>query len=367
MLRHVLSLALPFSLIALLAACGNDQEVEAPPRPAMVVQPQPAAALLEAFPGEVRARFEPELAFRIAGKVAKRLVEVGERVKKDQPLAELDPQDVRLQLEAVRAQMAAAEANLNLARAERDRYQTLLERQLVSRSHFDSADNTYRSAEAQFQQVRAQYDVARNQATYAVLRAPQDGVIASRRIEVGQVVAAGQTVFTLAADGEREVAISLPEQALERFRIGQEVAVELWSQPGRRFTGQIRELAPAADPQSRTFAARVAFQENGVPAELGQSARVLISHADSVPLAVPLSALSAEGGEPFVWVVDPATQTLQRRLVRVGPYGESQVPVLEGLSADEWVVAAGVQVLREGQKVRPVNRDNRPVQLTRAE
>ncbi|KHL69703.1 MULTISPECIES: efflux RND transporter periplasmic adaptor subunit [Pseudomonas] len=367
MLRHVLSLALPFSLIALLGACGNGQEVETPPRPAMVVQPQPAAALLETFPGEVRARFEPELAFRIGGKVAKRLVEVGERVKKDQPLAELDPQDVRLQLEAVRAQMAAAEANLNLARAERDRYQTLLERQLVSRSHFDSADNTYRSAEAQFQQVRAQYDVARNQATYAVLRAPQDGVIASRRIEVGQVVAAGQTVFTLAADGEREVAISLPEQALERFRIGQEVAVELWSQPGRRFTGQIRELAPAADPQSRTFAARVAFQENGVPAELGQSARVLISHADSVPLAVPLSALSAEGGEPFVWVVDPATQTLQRRLVRVGPYGESQVPVLEGLSADEWVVAAGVQVLREGQKVRPVNRDNRPVQLTRAE
>lgn len=368
MLRRVLSLTLPVSLIALLTACGNDQEVEAPPRPAMVVQPEPAAALLETFPGEVRARFEPELAFRIGGKVSKRLVEVGERVKADQPLAELDPQDVRLQLEAVRAQMAAAEANLNLARAERDRYQTLLERQLVSRSHFDSADNAYRSAEAQYQQVRAQYDVARNQATYAVLRAPQNGVIASRRLEVGQVVAAGQTVLTLAADGEREVAIGLPEHALERFRLGQEVAVELWSQPGKRFPARIRELAPAADPNSRTFAARVAFLEGGnVPAELGQSARVLISHAGSVPLAVPLSALSAEGGKPFVWVVDPGTETLQRRLVQVGPYGESRVPVLAGLDAKDWVVAAGVQVLREGQKVRPVDRNNRPVTLTRAE
>lgn len=367
MFLRVIALTLSLSLAGLLSACGNGQDAEAPPRPAMVIQPKPAAAVLETFPGEVRARFEPDLAFRIAGKVAKRLVEVGERVKAEQPLAELDPQDVRLQLEAVRAQMAAAEANLHLARAERDRYQTLLDRQLVSRSHFDSAENAYRSAEAQHKQVRAQYDVARNQATYAVLTAPQDGVIASRRVEVGQVVAAGQTVFTLAADGEREVAISLPEQALERFRIGQEVAVELWSQPGHRFPGRIRELAPAADPHSRTFAARVAFQDGVVAAELGQSARVLISHSDSVPLAVPLSALSAEGGEPFVWVVDPATETLQRRLVRVGPYGETQVPVLEGLDAADWVVVAGVQVLREGQRVRPVDRDNRPVPLARAE
>ena len=128
MLRHALSLAVPLSLISLLVACGNGETVEAPARPAMVVQPLPAADAVDTYPGEVRARFEPELAFRIGGKIAKRLVDAGDRVRKDQPLAELDPQDVKLQLEAARAQLNAAEANLKLVRSERDRYKTLLAR-----------------------------------------------------------------------------------------------------------------------------------------------------------------------------------------------------------------------------------------------
>ena len=132
MLRHALSLAVPLSLISLLVACGNGETVEAPARPAMVVQPLPAADAVDTYPGEVRARFEPELAFRIGGKIAKRLVDAGDRVRKDQPLAELDPQDVKLQLEAARAQLNAAEANLKLVRSERDRYKTLLARQLIS-------------------------------------------------------------------------------------------------------------------------------------------------------------------------------------------------------------------------------------------
>lgn len=367
MFRHALSVAAPVSLIALLAACGNGEPVAQSIRPAMVVQPQPAAESMDSYPGEVRARLEPELAFRIGGKVAKRLVEVGQRVKKDQPLAELDPQDVRLQLEAIRAQVAAAEANLQLVRAERDRYQKLLQRQLVSRSQFDNAENLYRAGSARLKQIRAEFDVARNQAGYAVLRASQDGVIARRMLEVGQVVAAGQTVFTLAADGEREVLIDLPEQAFERFKVGQAVVVELWSQPDQRFAGRIREMSPAADPQSRTFAARVAFSEGEVPAELGQSARVFIAHNREVPLAVPLSALTAEKGRPYVWVVDAEDSTLKRTPVRIGAYGEKTVPVLEGLQAGDWVVAAGVQVLREGQQVRPVDRDNRTVKLVAKE
>ena len=119
----------------------------------MVVQPQPATALVDSYPGEVRARYEPELAFRIAGKVAKRMVDVGDRVKKDQPLAELDPQDVRLQLEATRAQVAAAEANLQTVRAERERYKALLERNLVSRSQFDNVENQYRAGTVDYNSV----------------------------------------------------------------------------------------------------------------------------------------------------------------------------------------------------------------------
>ncbi|MCY1391272.1 Multidrug resistance protein MdtA [compost metagenome] len=366
MLRHALPLALPITLTLLLAACGQEEVAQTTIRPAMVVQPQPAASAVDSYPGEVRARLEPELAFRIAGKVSRRLVEEGDRVKADQALAELDPQDVRLQLEAMRAQVAAAEANLRLVRSERDRYKTLMDRQLVSRSQYDNTENLYRAGEARVKQIRAEFDVANNQAGYAVLRASQDGVIAKRLLEVGQVVAAGQTVFRLAADGEREVLISLPEQNIGRFKVGQVVAVELWSQPGEHFAGRIRELSPAADPRSRTYAARIAFSSGKLPAEIGQSARVFIQTAANVPLSVPLSALTSENGVNYVWRVD-ANNTLKRTPVRTGAFGENSVPVVEGLNASDWVVAAGVHVLHEGQQVRPVDRSNRVVNLAAKE
>lgn len=180
------------------------------------------------------------------------------------------------------------------------------------------------------------------------------------------MVAAGQTAFVLAADGEREVAIDLPEQSLERYRIGQEVEVELWSQPGRQYRGQIRELSPAADAQSRTYSARVAFTEQDVPAELGQSALVSIRRDDDVALAVPLSALSAEQGRAHVWRLKPDS-TVERVEVRTGPFGERLVPVLDGLAADDWIVLAGVQMLSDNQPVRPVDRHNRPVELAAQE
>lgn len=362
MFRYASSLALPVSLALFLSACGHEEAPQVTVRPAMVVQPEPSAQAVESYPGEVRARYEPDLAFRIGGKVSRRLVEEGQRVKADQPLAELDPQDVRLQLEATRAQVAAAEANLNMVRAERDRYRTLMDRQLVSRSQYDNAENLYRSGEARLKQIKAEFNVSNNQASYAVLRAPQDGVVAKRSVEVGQVVAAGQTVFTLATDGEREVSISLPEQNVGRYKVGQPVSVELWTQPDQRFSGRIRELSPAADPKSRTFAARIAFTAGKVPAELGQSARVFIQTADVVALSVPLSALTAENGATYVWVLG-ANNTLKKTPVRVGAFGEKSVPVLEGLSASDWVVAAGVHVLHDGQQVRPVDRSNRVVDL----
>ena len=366
MLRRASPLVLPLACLLLLTACGQEAAAPAAPRPALVIQPQPTGASADSYPGEVRARFEPELAFRIGGKVSKRLVEEGQRVKADQPLAELDPQDVHLQLEANRAQMAAAEANLSLVRAERDRYQKLLDRQMVSHSQFDNAENLYRAGLARLKQAKAEFDVAGNQAEYAVLRAPQNGVIAKRQVEVGQVVAAGQTVFTLAADGEREVAIGLPEQQFARFSVGQAVSVELWSHPEQRFEGRIRELSPAADPRSRTFAARIAFTSTQAPAELGQSAKVYIAHAEHSPLSVPLSAVTAEQGQAYVWRVGKDNR-LERAPVRLGPYGADSVPVLEGLGANDWVVAAGGHVLREGQEVRPVDRSNRMVNLAAKE
>jgi len=140
----------------------------------------------------------------------------------------------------------------------------------------------------------------------------------------------------------------------------------MWSHGAASFPGRIRELSPAADPRSRTFAARIAFTSAKAPAELGQSARVFIAHEGLIPLAVPLSAVTAENGQAYVWRVNP-DHRLARTVVRLGPYGTDSVPVLEGLKPGDWVVAAGGHVLREGQEVRPVDRTNRVVNLTAKE
>lgn len=364
MSRYPLLALLP--LAVLLAACSPaEPESNTSPRPALVVQPGTGDALRDIYPGEVRARYEPELAFRIGGKISRRMVTVGDRVEAGQPLAELNAEDVRLELDAARARLASARSDQRLARSELERYRTLLERQVISQSQFDSVESRAEASDAQLEQARAQLKVASNQADYAVLEAPETGVIAQRLAEAGQVVAAGQTVFVLAVDGDREVVIDLPEQDVDRFQVGDEVTIELWSRPGEPFPGRIRELAPAADPASRTFEARVAFDNETADAELGQSARVLVDHANGGAdiLTVPLAAVTADQGQPFVWVVDPDNATLVKTPVRTGAYREDRVPVLEGLSADDWVVAAGTQVLREGQKVRPVDRRNRQVEL----
>jgi multidrug efflux system membrane fusion protein len=358
--RKVVVLAL---MAAVLAACGNGEDAVEPVRPAMVERPQPAGAGFEAFPGDVKARYEPVLAFRVGGKIAKRHVDAGARVKRGDLLAELDPEDLRLQVAAVRAQLAAAEANLATARAERDRYRNMLERKLVSQSLFDAQQNAFLAAEAQVGTVRAQLDVSRNQAEYAQLRAPADGVIATRQAEAGQVVAAGQPIFTLAEDGEREIAISLPEQGIRNFSVGQLVLVELWSGSGARVPGTIRELSPAADATTRTYAARVSFDAEASGAELGQSARVYAGQASEATVSVPLAAVTGENDAPHVFVVEPASAKVRRTPVVLGPYGESRVPVISGIGAQDWVVVAGVHLLRDGQVVRPVDRENRAVAL----
>jgi membrane fusion protein, multidrug efflux system len=345
-----------------LAGCAGEPAPETV-RPAMVVQANAGGPMVEAYAGEVRAREEPQLAFRIPGKILRRNVDAGARVKAGQALTELDPADVRLQSDADRAALSAAEADLALARSEAERYRNLAERQLVSRSLYDTRVAQLQSAQARVRQARSAVAASSNQVGYAVLRAPQAGVIAQRLAEAGQVVSAGQPVFVLAVDGEREVLISVPEQQLARFPVGRALAVELWSAPGRRLPGTLREIAPAADAQTRTFAARVAFQGGGVAAELGQSARVYAPVEGAGGLHIPLSALTQSQGRKAVWVVDARSSRVRLTPVQTGAYGEDGVPVLSGLKPTDWVVAAGAHLLREGEKVAPVDRDNRPVRL----
>lgn len=353
-----------------LAGCGADP-VETAVRPVLVMQPGGAHSTFNAYAGEVRAREEPQLSFRVAGKIAKRFVDAGSRVKAGDALAQLDASDLLLAREAARAAVTSAESDLALAKSELDRYKNLLDRQLVSRSLYDSREASYRAAQARATQARAEARVSGNQSGYAVLRAPRDGVIAARLAEAGQVVAAGQTVFVLAVDGEREVAISIPEQSVDQYPLGRDLAVELWSASGKRFPGKLRELAPAADPQTRTFAARVSFVAPGVNIDLGQSARVYAQDGNGGDLSLPLSALVGKDGQSAVWVIRAQsvgegearrTQSVVHLVpVKVGAFDEDRVPVLSGLKADDWVVSAGVHLLREGQAVRPIDRKDRAV------
>ncbi|WP_066967066.1 efflux RND transporter periplasmic adaptor subunit [Microbulbifer sp. Q7] len=358
----------------LLSACSGPQNDNAtPPRPAIVVHPEAAGSQLAVYPGEVRARHEPALAFRVAGAVTRRLVEVGDRVKQGQPLAELDAQDLQLQSDAARAQLEAAQSDNRNASSELARYRTLLERKLIGESQFDAVKSRYDSSVAQLERARAQWQVAENQAAYAVLRAPGDGVITQRSIDAGQVVSAGQTVFSMAADGEREVRIDLPEHEVSRFAVGQPVTIELWSQPGNPIHGQVRELAPAAESGLRTFEARVSFPADGASSgpQLGQSARV---YARTTPSGehqrptqrLPMSAITADGAEAYVWRMDPENFTLHKVAVTVARYGHETAEVISSLSPDDWILSAGTQLVQEGQRVRPVDRQNRPIETDKA-
>ncbi|MEG3192414.1 efflux RND transporter periplasmic adaptor subunit [Lysobacter sp. D1-1-M9] len=354
-------------LIALsLAACAGDDAAGSAARPVLVVQPTTDRTSGSSFAGDVRAREESPLSFRVGGNLVERRVDVGDRVAAGDLLAVLEAGDFQAQARASRAQLEAAEAELARARADQARFAQLAEEQLVSRSRIDAQDAAAAAAQGRVDAARANLRVARNQTGYTQLRAPADGVIAARSAEAGQVVAAGQTVFTLAADGAREVAFAVPEGAIGRIASGQAVQVELWAQDGRRWPGQVREVAPAADPASRTYAARATVDAPAGALQLGQSARVLLEGDVGAALGVPLAALQRQidGQGATVFVVDQETSTLRLQAVEVGPYREDRVPVTGGLSADAWVVAAGGHLLREGQKVSAVDRDNRPLKPT---
>ena len=345
----------------LLAACGKEAAPQEAPRPVLVAHPTESAHAVSAFAGEVRAREESPLSFRVGGNLIERHVDVGDHVRRGALLAVLDAGDLQAQARAAQAQLVAAQAELGRARADQARLAQLAGQQLVSRSALDAANAAATAAQGQVNAARANLDVARNQASYTQLRAPRDGVIAARNAEAGQVVGAGQAVFSLAADGVREVAFAVPEGVVAEVKPGLPAQVEVWSKPGQRWPGTVREIAPAADAASRTYAARVSVDAPEGAMELGQSARVYLASNGNGALSVPLSALQRTGDAAAVFVVDAKTATLKLQPVRLGPYGDERAPVRSGLSAGDWVVTAGGHLLRAGQKVVPVDRDNRPV------
>lgn len=318
------------------------------------------------FSGAVQAREQAPLSFRVPGSLLRRTVDVGDAVRGGQVLAVLDAGDQSAQANAIKAQLAAAQAQLQRARADQARYAKLAKDQLISRSTMDAQNAGVAAAQGEVNALQANLKLATNQARYTQLTAPRSGVIAERLAEAGQVVGAGQPIFSLAADGAREVVFAVPETDIAQIRSGMPVKIELWATPGTLLNGTIREVSPIADAQTRTFTARATVTDTGNATQLGQSAKVivpgLVPRGEVTALSVPLAAVVQSGNTgPAVFVIDPATLVLQRTPVQLGAFGAETVPVTSGLPAGSWIVAAGAHLLRDGQKVTPVDRDNRPV------
>lgn len=344
----------------MLAACGDVDKAAEAPRTVLVAQVGADAGPSASLAGEIRARHESQLGFQVAGRMVERPAEVGDRVERGQLLARLEPDDLATRERAARAQLAAAEAELGRARADQARFRVLAEEQLVSQSTLDTQNAAATAAQGQVDAARAELELAGNQAAHTRLLAPGDGVIVALHAEVGQVLGAGQPVFTLATDGDREAVFAVAEGQVQAIQPGDPVQVEPWSGEGERLGAVVREVAPAADPTSRTWQVRATVDAPRGTVELGQSVRVFLPETGAAP-TVPLAALQPDpGGGQAVFVLG-TDSTLELRPVQAGAYAADGVPVASGLRAGEWVVAAGGHLLREGMSVRAVDRDGRSV------
>jgi membrane fusion protein, multidrug efflux system len=341
-------------LMVLLAGCGRDTPpaVSADIRP---VRAEQVGALgghrTTRYAGEVRARYETDLAFRVAGRVQGRRVEVGTHVKAGQDIATLEPQDFALAVGAAQAQLAAAEAEAKLAQQDLQRFTQLRAQNFISQAELDRRRTTADAALARIRQLRAEVARQGNQQAYTRLTAPHAGVVTAIEIEPGQVVAAGQPVAHLARTDELEVRIDVPENALAALRETNELVIHLWSAPDVSYVGRLRELSPMADATSRTYSARVSLTEPDAAVKLGMSASVDVGSKALPDLSVAQTALFKVDGQPQVWVVDRHTLKVAARSVQLGALSGDRAIVQSGLTAGEWVVTAGVHKIAPGQRV----------------
>jgi len=337
-----------------LVGCSKPPEAVDQPRPVNVVTVTPDLGDAQvSYTGDVRARYETPLGFRVAGKLVARNVEVGSKVSKGEILARLDPSDFRLNIEAARSQLAAARSDLAQSQDDLERYRELYAKKFISAAEFDRRQTAYRIAKARFEQATAELGVARNQSAYTELRADQSGVITAINVEVGQVVSSGQPVMRLARPEQKEVVVSIPESRLDELRTASDVAITLWAEPGARFTGRIREVSPTADPVTRTYTVKVTVIDPTPKMQLGMTANVILGPRDAQPvIRLPLAALYQKGDAPAVWVVDPRTSQVALRPVEVARYTQDAVEIASGLQPGDVVVRAGVHKLHDGQKVR---------------
>ena len=346
---------------AMLSACSKKEPSPEPVRAVkLLTVGEGQIESTQEYSGDVRARIESRLGFRVAGKITKREVELGQRVKAGQVLARLDARDYQLRADAARAQLSSATTQRDLAQANAQRFRTLRAQNFISAAEMERYEASLKSAQATLDQAKAQLSSQSNQENYTQLVADVDGVVTSVEAEPGQVVAAGTPVVRIAQDGARDAVFAVPEDRRASIRIGQSVQVKPWADESQVVSAQVREVAASADAGTRTYQIKAALQGSNLPA-LGSTVRVLPEGMSVTNGAVggkviklPTTALRQSGGGgqgSAVWLFDPVTSTIKLQAVQVATADGNEAVIASGLTAGMQVVATGVHVLTPGQKV----------------
>lgn len=338
-----------------VAACSRTAPAPEPVRAVQTVTVAngQAGGAIE-YAGEVLARVESRLAFRVGGKMVSRPVDVGDSVKAGQVLASLDPQDLQLGQDAARSAVQAARVNHEQALADFKRFSDLREQGFISAAELERRENTLKAAQAQLAQAQAQSGMQANQASYGTLVADASGVVTAVEAEPGAVLSAGATVLRLAQDGPRDVVFSVPEDQVGALRamLGRSGAlqVRIWGSSAVPVPASVREVAAAADRATRTYVVKADIGKAAV--RLGQTATVSIAMPVTAGVVkLPLAAVFEQQGKSSVWLLEPATMTVRAQAIVVGGAEGNQIVVAAGLAPGQQVVTAGVHVLTPGQKV----------------
>jgi RND family efflux transporter MFP subunit len=301
--------------------------------------------------GEVQARVRADLSFRVSGRVLARFVDVGAHVEAGEVLALIDPTEQDADLDAATAAALAAESQARVAQTNFERQKTLLASGFTTRVAFDRAQEEFRSAEGLLESAKAQLGTAKDAVGYTKLRADADGVITARTIEVGQVVQAGLSAFTLARDGDRDAVFDVHESIFYSEFDGDRVSLRLVSDPAVAAVGRVREVSPAIDSKSATVRVKVAIHEPPPAMTLGSAVAGSANAKPAPQITLPWTALMAAGSKPAVWVVDPTTRTVSLKPVAIEGYDATAVVIKAGLGVGERVVTDGGKLLSSGQAV----------------
>lgn len=309
-----------------------------------------AAPVVRTYTGVVKPRYESDLGFRVGGKVVTRLVDVGDRVTAGQVIARLDPTDYELAARIAEADLTAARAEAGNAAKEDERFRRLSPTGAASQSELDRVRDGRKAADARVDRAERSLTLAKNRLAYCELKADADGVVTALPVEVGQVVAEGAVVARVARHGELEAVVNLPENRADDARAAARAAV--WGQSGVGYAVKLRELSPTADPTTRTYQARFAIPDAGPDVTIGRTVTIHLDPAPSEPtVTVPLTAVRQQDGRPAVWRV--VGDRLVSVPVVVAGYREDAAVIAEGVHPGDVVVAAGVQKLDAGLRVRP--------------